>query len=161
LGKVTIPKEILEKPGKFTDREREIMNTHPVEGARMILTSDQQLDLAAVVAYEHHIMIDGGGYPSLRYSRDCHFASKLVHVCDVYDALRTKRPYRDSWPAEKVVAYVEEGAGTEFDEEIARAFTAMMERWEPRLSTLEGDETPQATQNSPAPTDQATNSFKL
>ena len=115
LGKVTIPKEILNKPGDFTDQERQIMNSHAVEGARMILTSDQQLDLAATVAYEHHIMIDGGGYPSLRYPRDCHFASKLVHVCDVYDALRTRRPYRASWPAKKVLAYIAQKTGTEFD----------------------------------------------
>ena len=155
LGKVTIPEEILNKPGKFDDREREIMNAHPVEGARMILTSDQQLDLAAAVAYEHHIMIDGGGYPSLRYSRDCHFASKLIHVCDVYDALRTKRPYRDSWPAEKVLAYIEEQSGTEFDEAIAQGFTAMMGQWEPRLSTLHEDETPPPAHDSPLPTVQA------
>ncbi len=121
----------------------------------MILTSDQQLDLAAAVAYEHHIMINGGGYPSLRYPRECHFVSKLVHVCDVYDALRTKRPYRDAWPAKKVLAYVEERSGTEFDGAIAHAFTAMMEQWEPRLSTLHGDKTPPATRQSPAPTDQA------
>ncbi len=155
LGKVTIPKEILNKPGDFTNEEREIMKRHPTEGARMILTSDQRLDLAAAVAYEHHIMINGGGYPSLRYPRDCHFISKLVHVCDVYDALRTKRPYRDAWPAKKVLAYVEERSGTEFDGAIAHAFTAMMERWEPRLSTLHGDKPPPATQQSPAPTDQA------
>ncbi|MCH6548181.1 MAG: HD domain-containing protein [Gemmatimonadetes bacterium] len=155
LGKVNIPKEILNKPGKFDEREREIMKAHPMDGARTILTSDQQLDLAAAVAYEHHIMINGGGYPSLRYPRDCHFASKLVHVCDVYDALRTKRPYRDSWPAKKVLAYVEERSGTEFDGAIAHAFTAMMEHWEPRLATLDGDETSPATQQSPAPTDQA------
>ncbi len=155
LGKVNIPKEILNKPGKFDEREREIMKAHPMDGARTILTSDQQLDLAAAVAYEHHIMINGGGYPSLRYPRDCHFASKLVHVCDVYDALRTKRPYRDSWPAKKVVAYVEERSGTEFDGEMAHAFTAMMDHWEPRPATLNGDETSPATQQSPAPTDQA------
>ncbi len=153
LGKVTIPKEILNKPGRFDDRELEIMNSHPVEGARMILTSDQQLDLAAAVAYEHHIMIDGGGYPSLRYPRDCHFASKLVHVCDVYDALRTKRPYRDSWPAKKVLAYIEGKSGTEFDTALAHAFTAMMDQWEPRLSTLHEGETPPVTPHSPAPTD--------
>ena len=154
LGKVTIPKEILNKPGDFTDQEREVMNSHAAEGARMILTSDQQLDLAAAVAYEHHIMIDGGGYPSLRYPRDCHFASKLVHVCDVYDALRTNRPYRSPWPAEKVMAYIDEKSGTEFDGAMAHAFTAMMDQWEPRLSTLHGDETPPATQNSPVPTGQ-------
>ena len=155
LGKVTIPKEILNKPGNFTHEEREIMNSHAVEGARMILTSDQQLDLAAAVAYEHHIMIDGGGYPSLRYPRDCHFASKLVHVCDVYDALRTRRPYRESWPAKKVLAYIEEKSGTEFDGAMAHAFTAMMDQWEPRLSTLHGDETRAASQQSLALTDQA------
>ena len=154
LGKVTIPKEILNKPGDFTDQEREIMNSHAAEGARMILTSDQQLDLAAAVAYEHHIMIDGGGYPSLRYPRDCPFASKLVHVCDVYDALRTNRPYRSPWPAKKVMAYIDEKSGTEFDGAMARAFTAMMHQWEPRLSTLHGDETPPPTQNSPVPTGQ-------
>ena len=154
LGKVTIPKEILNKPGPFDDREREIMNSHPVEGARMILTSDQQLDLAAAVAYEHHIMIDGGGYPSLRYHRDCHVASKLVHVCDVYDALRTKRPYRDPWPAKAVLTYIKERSGTEFDEALAHAFTSMIGEWEPRLATLHGEETPPVTQHSPAPTDQ-------
>jgi len=150
LGKVTIPKEILNKPGRFDDREREIMNTHPVEGARMILTSDQQLDLAAAVAYEHHIMIDGGGYPSMRYPRDCHFASKLVHVCDVYDALRTKRPYRDPWPAKKVLAYIGQKSGTEFDGALAHSFMAMMGQWEPRLATLHGEETPPVGQPSPA-----------
>jgi putative two-component system response regulator len=155
LGKVTIPKEILNKPGDFTDQEREIMNSHAAEGARMILTSDQQLDLAAAVAYEHHIMIDGGGYPSMRYPHDYHFASKLVHVCDVYDALRTRRPYRASWPAKKVLAYIEQRSGTEFDGAMARAFCAMIEQWEPRLSTLHEEETPLATQRSPAPTDQA------
>ena len=153
LGKVTIPKEILNKPGNFTHEEREIMNSHSAEGARMILTSDQQLDLAAAVAYEHHIMIDGGGYPSLRYPRDCHFASKLVHVCDVYDALRTKRPYRASWPAKKVLAYIESKSGIEFEGAMAQAFAAMMDQWEPRLSTLHGDETPAATDPSLAPTE--------
>ena len=155
LGKVTIPKEILNKPGRFTPEERQIMDAHPVEGARMILTSDQQLDLAASVAYEHHIMIDGGGYPSLRYPRDCHFASKLVHVCDVYDALRTKRPYRDPWPANKVLAYIEEKSGSEFDAALANAFMAMMGEWEPRLSTLHENGTPPPAQQSPTPSDPA------
>ena len=146
LGKVTIPKEILNKPGTFSDQEREIMDAHPVEGARMILTSGHQLDLAAAVAYEHHIMIDGGGYPSLRYPRDCHFASKLVHVCDVYDALRTQRPYRDPWPAKRVLAYIEQKSGTEFDGALASAFTAMMGQWEPRLATLHEKEPVPSTQ---------------
>ena len=91
----------------------------------------------------------------MRYPRDCHFASKLVHVCDVYDALRTNRPYRDPWPANKVLAYIEEKSGTEFDAALANAVMAMMGEWEPRLSTLHQDETPAPTLQSPAPADQA------
>ena len=137
IGKTKIPAEILNKPGRLEPHEREIMNQHPIFGARIIIESEEKLDLAAVVAYEHHIMINGGGYPKLEYPRDCHQGSKLVHVCDVYDALRTNRPYRAAWPAPKVLAYVEERAGTEFDREIARGFAKMMAEWEPKMATLE------------------------
>jgi putative two-component system response regulator len=137
LGKVRIPREILVKPGKLTEEERAVMQRHPSEGAKIILGSDQDLDLAAVVAYEHHIMLNGGGYPVFRYPRDCHSASKLVHVCDVYDALRTNRPYRSAWPAERVLSYIEERAGTEFDPEAARAFVRMMREWEPEVALVE------------------------
>ena len=92
LGKTRIPLEVLNKPGKLTDYERTVMQGHTVEGARIILEGDRDLDLAAAVAYEHHIMINGGGYPYRRIARKCHCASTLVHVCDVYDALRTHRP---------------------------------------------------------------------
>jgi HD-GYP domain-containing protein (c-di-GMP phosphodiesterase class II) len=85
-------------------------------------------------------MLNGGGYPALRYPRDCHQGSKLVHVCDVYDALRTKRPYRDAWPTDKVLAYIEERSGTEFDGRVAHAFTQMMREWEPRVATVTEEE---------------------
>ena len=137
VGKVKIPAEILNKPGRLTPEEREIMNRHPVEGARIIMESQENLDLAAVVAYEHHIMQNGGGYPKLDYPRECHEASKLVHVCDVYDALRTRRPYRAAWPAGKVLDYVGERAGTEFEPEVSRRFVKMMSEWEPRSAALE------------------------
>jgi putative nucleotidyltransferase with HDIG domain len=140
LGKVKIPLEILNKAGKLTDEERAVMNAHPTEGARMIIATEPDLDMAAVVAYEHHIMLNGGGYPSLTYARDCHRASKLVHVCDVYDALRTKRPYRDAWPSGKVLAYLEERSGTEFDGQVAHSFTEMMRNWEPRVAELTEDQ---------------------
>lgn len=138
IGKVKIPTDILNKPGRLTPEERDIMNRHPVEGARIILASEENLDLAAVVAYEHHIMQNGGGYPKLEYPRECHQASKLVHVCDVYDALRTNRPYRAAWPSGKVLDYVEERAGTEFEPDIARRFVKMMSEWEPRQAALAG-----------------------
>jgi putative nucleotidyltransferase with HDIG domain len=143
LGKVRIPREILVKPGRLTPDERAIMNRHPADGARIIFASDKQLDLAAVVAYEHHIMLNGGGYPSLHYGRECHRASRLVHVCDVYDALRTRRPYRDAWESERALSYIESRAGTEFDPDVAAAFCSMMRRLDRRLVIV--DETSPVT----------------
>lgn len=141
LGKVRIPKEVLTKPGKLNDEEWKIMRRHPVDGAKIIYESDKQLDLASAVAYEHHIMIDGGGYPSRHFRREPHKASKLVHICDVYDALRTHRPYRPAMPAEQVLAQIERGAGPDFDAELAAAFIAMMGKWERRLAVVD-DKTP-------------------
>jgi len=115
IGKTKIPLEVLTKPGKLTAEERA---------------------LAVVVAYEHHIMINGGGYPVLRYARDCHQASKLVHVCDVYDALRTRRPYREAWSFEKTLGYLEERGGLEFDPELCGTFVRMMKQWEGQVALL-------------------------
>ncbi|HEX6534622.1 MAG TPA: HD domain-containing phosphohydrolase [Gemmatimonadaceae bacterium] len=128
IGKTRVPREILVKPGKLTERERAVLDRHPIDGSRLILESDERLGLAAAVAYEHHIMIDGGGYPHLHFRRDCHVASRLVHVCDVFDALSTDRPYRAAWEIERALEYIEERAGVEFDVEIARAFVEMMRR---------------------------------
>ncbi|MEZ4414441.1 MAG: HD domain-containing protein [Gemmatimonadota bacterium] len=139
IGKIRIPKDVLNKPGKLSDREREVMNRHPVEGAKILIQREASLDMAAVVAYEHHIRIDGGGYPRRTYVRDCHAASNLVHICDVYDALRTHRPYRAAWPNERVLAYLEEGAGSEFDAELTRAFVTMLRRWESRIVELRSE----------------------
>jgi putative nucleotidyltransferase with HDIG domain len=136
IGKVRIPLDVLTKPGRFTDAERDLMRQHPAEGARIILATEQSLDLAAVVAYEHHILLNGGGYPLLALPRDCHRASKLVHVCDVYDALRTNRPYRDAWSQEAALAHLESQAGTEFDPEVASALVRMLRVWEPQIAVL-------------------------
>jgi putative nucleotidyltransferase with HDIG domain len=133
LGKTRIPLEVLNKPGKLTDEERSIIQRHTVEGARLIIESDRELDLAAAVAYEHHIMIDGGGYPHRRNARPCHCASTLVHVCDVYDALRTHRPYRVAWETTAVLEYIEKGAGSDVDPDIAHTFVALMRRMEGRI----------------------------
>ncbi len=126
LGKVRIPQEILQKPGRLTELEWEVMRRHPEDGARLILSNEAIPELAAVVAFEHHIMLDGGGYPHRRKPCDCHMISKIVHVSDLYDALRTHRPYRPAWPAHKVLAYIEERIGTELDGDAARAFMALM-----------------------------------
>jgi putative nucleotidyltransferase with HDIG domain len=142
IGKVNIPREILTKPGKLTPEERAVMNMHTVDGARIIIETEEQLDLAAVVAYEHHIMIDGTGYPALSFPRDCHYASKIVHVCDVYDALRTNRPYRDAWGSEQVLTYLEQKAGTEFEAELATSFISMMRKFEGHIRIAEHENQP-------------------
>jgi putative nucleotidyltransferase with HDIG domain len=136
IGKIRIPLEVLTKPGKLSDEERQIMNRHPVDGARIIMQSDEDLGTAAVVAYEHHIMLNGGGYPKLHYRRECTMASRLVHVCDVYDALSTIRPYRDAWPSEKTMAYLAERAGTEFDPDIVAAFIQTLREGEAQVRML-------------------------
>src|SRR5256714_795715 len=154
LGKVSVPQEILNKPGKLSEEERAIMQQHPLAAAKLLIASGRRLDLAAAVAHEHHIMINGHGYPTCHYRRDCHKASKLVHVCDVYDALRTRRPYRDAWEAERVLTYVEERAGTEFEPEAATAFVRMMRKAEGgiQMSPLapgDGNAPPKPPEGSP------------
>jgi putative two-component system response regulator len=85
-------------------------------------------------------MINGGGYPTRHFRRDCHKASRLVHICDVYDALRTRRPYRDAWESERVLANIQSGAGPDFDPELATAFVQMMRQWERRVAVVDDKE---------------------
>ena len=136
IGKIRIPLEVLTKPGKLTDQERGIMNQHPIDGAKIIMQSGEDLGTAAIVAYEHHIMLDGGGYPRLHYNRECTMASRLVHVCDVYDALGTTRPYREAWPSEKTMSYLEERAGSEFDPDMVSAFIRTLRNGEAQVRVL-------------------------
>ena len=146
LGKVKIPREILIKPGGFTDEEFAIMKAHPKEGAKLILERDVRLEVPAVVAYEHHIMLNGGGYPAFHFARDTHYASRLVHVCDVYDALCTNRPYRDAWTSAKALDYLQERSGTDFDPVFSLPFIELMQaRTVQRLSL----DDPEVTTASP------------
>lgn len=129
LGKVRVPREILVKPGALTEQELAVLRKHPVDGARLILAREKNLDLAATVAYEHHILLNGHGYPRFRYPRDTHYASRLVHVCDVFDALCTMRPYREAWQTEQALAYLEERSGIDFEADLVQAFSGMMRLW--------------------------------
>ena len=133
VGMTRVPKEIVSKAGPPTEDEWDQLRRHPVEGAKIILASEPQLDLAAVVAFEHHMLAGGGGYPKTHFERDLHFASKLVQICDCYDALRTRRFHRGAWTPESALRYVEEKAGTVFDADIAKSFITMMRRWERRI----------------------------
>jgi len=142
IGKIRVPKEVLVKPGKLTPEEIELMRQHPVEGARIILASDDRLELAATVAYEHHVWFRGGGYPSFGFRRKCHPASNLLHVCDVYDAFATERPYREAWEHPRILEYIARATGTEFDPFFARAFRSMMDRWQDRIAEVNAPSTP-------------------
>ncbi len=131
IGKVRVPPDILVKPGKLSDAELSLMRRHPVEGARLLSERGHGHALAAVVAYEHHIWENNaGGYPDFVFARRCHFASRLVHVCDLYDALSTRRPYREAWPKERTLAMLQERAGIEVDAEMVDAFMALSQRAE-------------------------------
>ncbi len=126
IGKTRIPKDVLTKPGKLTPQERVTIETHTTEGARILLGLETSLDVASVVAYEHHLLIDGTGYPALQTSRASHYASQIVHVCDVFDALCTHRPYRAAWTPERAMATIVADTGTSFVPELVEAFQIMI-----------------------------------
>jgi len=149
IGKLRIPLEVLTKPGKLTEEERAIMQRHPSDGACILLHGDDDFSMAAVVAYEHHIMLNGDGYPRVHYSRPCALASRLVHVCDVFDALGTDRPYRDAWGTDKILYYLEERAGTEFDPDLVRAFVQTMRHGEMQVRVLAHDRPAPGTRAAP------------
>ena len=104
IGKIRIPLEVLTKPGKLTDEER--AHHEPASDrwrATIIMQSDEDLELAAVVAYEHHIMLNGGGYPSAALSHaNARWPAGWCTSATSSTRCSTKRPYRDAWPLEKV-----------------------------------------------------------
>lgn len=126
IGTARLPLGLLAKAEQLDEDERQLIRQHPVLGARLIIEADAALDVAAVVAYEHHLRPDGSGYPTLAFPRSGHFASRLVQLCDTYHALRSPRPYRSSFPAELVFSFITEHAGFEFDPELAGQLTRMV-----------------------------------
>lgn len=144
IGKTRIPLDVLNKPGRLTSEEREIIERHPVEGARMLMGSGGGEPLPAVVTYEHHMHWSGdGGYPERHYSRKPHRFSRLVQVCDVYDALRTRRPFRPALSSEAAVEFLAQRAGSEFDPDLVNAFRQLMTQWDP-ATVARGDEDEEA-----------------
>jgi hypothetical protein len=105
----------------LTAGERALVETHTAEGARLLLDAGGPgLELAAVVAYEHHLRPDGTGYPARRFRAAAHWASRLVGSCAAFASLRLLRPYRPAWSVDQAARHLEEGAGTLFDLEAAR-----------------------------------------
>ena len=124
VGKQRTPPEILNKAGRLSDGELAVIRRHPAEGAAILLDRREVPTLSAVVAYEHHQRLDGKGYPEQRGRRPM-LASQIVHIADVFDALRTNRPYRAALPLDEVFRIMSEQAGRAFDAEL---FAVFMER---------------------------------
>jgi putative nucleotidyltransferase with HDIG domain len=139
LGMARIPRDLLLKPIELTVEERTVIERHTMEGARIILSSDRRQELAACVAYEHHLRPDGSGYPNRLFRRPTHYASKLVRVCSVYNALRIERAHRQPYPPGRALVFIDERAGREFETDIATSFTQMMRRLEPQITEVDRD----------------------
>lgn len=116
FGKIGIPDGILHYPGKLSDEEWEVMKTHATLGKELLNRSDREiLKAAAVVAGEHHEHWDGSGYPNGLKGDDIHIYGRICALADVYDALGSKRCYKDAWKLDKILDYLREQSGTQFD----------------------------------------------
>jgi putative nucleotidyltransferase with HDIG domain len=122
VGKKAVPREVLNKTGRFTEAEFQMIQVHPVEGARILLRTPGVPEVAPIVAFEHHIRFDGGGYPRVPRGWQINLASRITQLADVFDALRTHRPYRPGMPLEKIVQIMKGDAGTFFDPDLLSIF---------------------------------------
>ena len=123
IGKLLIPSEILEKPGKLTDEEYIEIKNHTVYGDKLLKDVEGDvLVCARKIAYEHHERPDGKGYPRGLKSRSISIEGKIVAVADVYDALTSKRTYKDAWDSQKAYDEIVKNSGTQFDKTVVKAF---------------------------------------
>jgi response regulator RpfG family c-di-GMP phosphodiesterase len=128
VGKVGIPDMILLKPGRLTDSEFTIMKQHAELGWEILKNSPSRLvRLAAEIARSHHEKYDGSGYPAGLSGEDIPLVGRIVAVADVYDALTSTRPYKQAWPMEQAVAFLQEHRGGHFDPRCVEAFLAEMD----------------------------------
>ena len=126
IGKELVPAEILNKPGKLDAGEFAKVSLHPVLGATHLRKMSLGSDLPVIVCYEHHIRHDRSGYPTPRFPDVPHPASLMTQIADVYDALRTFRPYRTSLDRETAIEILREGRGTEFEPVFLDRFLRMI-----------------------------------
>jgi putative nucleotidyltransferase with HDIG domain len=129
IGKVKTPDEILSKKGPLTQEERGIMELHSLDGALNLMEQTNITNLATLVAMEHHMKYDGTGYPRIKGKKSPHIASQIVSITDVYDALRTIRPYRpDPMPMDRVTQVFLSGSGTSFNPYLVEKFLYLVNR---------------------------------
>ena len=125
IGKIGIPDSILLKESKLSDDEYSQIKNHPTIGAHILGNATVFQDIIPIVKY-HHERYDGRGYPSQLAGTDIPLIARITAVADAFDAMTSKRTYRDSLPIEKVKEEIERCSGTQFDPEIAKLFLGML-----------------------------------
>lgn len=126
LGKITIPQGLLNKSGPLTTAEWETMRSHPVRGADILMGQPGVHPLSVMVAYEHHMRYDLGGYPEARDKESLGLFSRIVEVCDAYDAMTSTRPYQQARTPDQAMRVLVKGMGTAFDSLLVKVFIDMM-----------------------------------
>lgn len=124
IGKIYIPQKILQKPDTLSEQEWKLMRRHPIF-AYNLLTTNKSMVIVRNIAYCHHEKWDGSGYPRGLVGDSIPIAARIFAVVDVWDALRSDRPYRRAWPEEKVREYIGSESGKHFDPQIATTFLNM------------------------------------
>ncbi len=122
IGKIGIPMEVLNKPGKLTDSEFAIVKSHPDVGAQILIDSYKVSPLVLDVCLHHHEKVDGTGYPHGLKGENLSLFAKMGAVCDVYDAITSNRPYKKGWPPADSIRKMAEWSKGHFDEAIFQAF---------------------------------------
>ena len=123
IGKVAIPDSVLNKPGRFDEHERKIMDTHAALGYEMLKHSNRPLlKMAAIVAYEHHEKWDGSGYPRGLKGEDIHIYGRITALADVFDALGSDRVYKKAWDDERIFNLFKEERAKHFDPKLIDIF---------------------------------------
>jgi len=130
VGKIGIPDRILNKPGKLTDEEYRLIQTHAEIGHRILNKSDRTiLKAAAIIAYEHHEKWDGSGYPRGTKGEEIHIYGRIVSLVDVFDAISCDRVYRRAMPLDKVLTIIKSERGKHFDPALVDIFLANLNRF--------------------------------
>jgi putative nucleotidyltransferase with HDIG domain len=126
IGKVRTPLDVLNKPGALTADERAIMRRHPVDGATILRATPEMPKLASVVAFEHHLRVDGSGYPVGVQRTPINLGTMLCAIADAYDAMRSTRVYQPATPAARIVEIMVNNTGEQFDRHLVRRFIHLM-----------------------------------
>jgi putative nucleotidyltransferase with HDIG domain len=126
IGKIAVPKEIVNKPGKLDPREWEIIKTHTVEGQRMLERVGGFMGKVGRIVRCHHERWDGGGYPDGLCGEDIPLEARIISCCDAFNAMTTNRPYRKAMPNAVALAELVEHAGTQFDPQVVAALSSVL-----------------------------------